>query len=218
MNTKILQYETNSAEATMLSVDALRQGELIIFPTETVYGIGADLFNKTSVQKIFDLKQRSAGKPLAAMVSSLKQVEGLCSDIPDAFYVLAEEFLPGPLTIILKVKTNSHKTIPDIVCGGMNTLGIRFPDCEPILRIIDEFGSPIASTSANFSGNPSFTNVNGLINNFDGLVKVIVDGGETKYGKESTVLSLVGAQIEILRVGVIDEASIRSALKRHGIN
>lgn len=208
MNTKILKITDPTAISETCEV--LRTSGVIVFPTETVYGIGADLYNESAVKRIFSIKNRPLNKPLSAHIGSLNSISELVEYIPDEFYVLSEKFLPGPLAIILK----KSKIVPNIVTAGLNTIGIRLPDFKPTIDLINEYGFPLVGTSVNISSQMSLNDVNEIYNEFKGDIDLIFDGGKPKYCKESTVISLVEDPPKIYRVGVIPPSEIEAVLKK----
>ncbi|MGA2298794.1 MAG: L-threonylcarbamoyladenylate synthase, partial [FCB group bacterium] len=195
MITKFFIVDATYKEALRNSVQLIRNGNIIIFPTETVYGIGADIYNVDSIKYLYLIKKRPINKPLGAYINSISMVENICEFIPESFYILAEKFLPGPLSIILK----KNKKISPIVTGGLETIAIRMPDNKFILDVLESFGNPLAGTSANISGNESAINAFQAKDFFEGKVSAIFDGGECKYGKESTLISLAGVHPKLLR-------------------
>ncbi|MCX7737766.1 MAG: L-threonylcarbamoyladenylate synthase [Candidatus Kapabacteria bacterium] len=208
MKTIILD-EYNYISNLNLSSDFLNKGEVIAFPTETVYGLGCDFFNESAVKKIFELKGRELHKPLTAHISDLKFVDQLAENIPDEFFLLAEKFLPGPLTIILR----KNKSVPDVVTEGTNTIGFRFPDNLIALDVIKHFGKPLAATSANLSGQSPAIEIKDIINNFNNKIPLIIDGGLTIHQIASTVIDLSNNKFYILREGAISKSVIETVLK-----
>ncbi len=184
-------------------------GQTFIFPTETVYGLGACIFDEVAIKRIYEIKGRDFSKPLAAHLGAFEDVELLCEEVPDIFYILAEHFLPGPLSIVLpKVSQN----VPKIVTSAMDTIAIRFPDNRIFRELIAKIGKPMAATSANISGEEaptSFSEVNPLILQ---QVNTAIDGGECSYKLASTVLSVVDKP-KILRAGAIDILEIEEVIK-----
>ncbi|PKL85965.1 MAG: threonylcarbamoyl-AMP synthase [Ignavibacteriae bacterium HGW-Ignavibacteriae-1] len=187
--------------------ETILAGHPIVFPTETVYGLGASIYDLAAIDKIFEIKGREKSNPLAAHVCSIDQVEMLCEDIPILFYKLAETFLPGPLAIIMK----RSDAVNPVVSSGLPTLSIRYPSNELCLELIRMVGSPLAATSANLSGEKSATNANQAYTSLNGRTKIILDGGETQYRMESTIISIVD-EPKILRVGAISPDEIKRVL------
>ena len=176
----------------------LREGGLVVFPTETVYGLGANAFDEKAVEKIFKAKGRPQDNPLIVHISSLEQVKELAVDIPDSFYKLAQKFMPGPLTIILK---KSDK-VPYVVTAGGETVGIRMPK-NPYTRELIEKSFPLAAPSANRSKHISPTTARHVFEDLNGEVELILDDGPCEVGIESTVLDLTVDVPTILRPGAV---------------
>lgn len=204
IRTEILNGNSNLNNAA----EILHSGGIVAFPTETVYGIGAAISNMEAVIKIFQIKRRPLNNPLAAHISDLKQVEELCLEIPDAFYKLAEKFLPGALSIVLK----KNSTVNPIITANLDTIGIRFPDDLTALRLISLLGEPIAATSANISGNPPFTSAKDILIEFNGQIDAVVDDGISRLGIASTVISLATETPFLIRKGAIDIQEIEEVL------
>jgi len=176
----------------------LREGGLVVFPTETVYGLGANAFDEKAVEKIFKAKGRPQDNPLIVHISSLEQVKELAVDIPDAFYKLAQKFMPGPLTVILK---KSDK-VPYVVTAGGETVGIRMPK-NPYTRELIAKSFPLAAPSANRSKHISPTTAQHVFEDLNGEVELILDDGPCEVGIESTVLDLTVDVPTILRPGAV---------------
>jgi len=190
-----------------LAAEYLRKGELVAFPTETVYGLGAPIFNPEACAKIYLAKGRPSDNPLIAHISSLDQIDQIAREIPPEFFLLAKAFFPGPLTVVLK----KHPAVPSIVSGGLDTIAVRMPS-HPIARqLISALGQPIVAPSANLSGKPSSTTADHVMADFEGKIGAVIDGGATEYGIESTVVSLVGKPC-LLRLGAIPKAQIEQIL------
>ena len=180
------------------AVELIKSGELVVFPTETVYGLGANAFDAVAVAKIFEAKGRPQDNPLIVHISSLKQVDDIAVDIPEAFYILAARFMPGPLTVILK----KGDKIPSIVTACGDTVGIRMPD-NIYARELIEGSYPLAAPSANRSKHISPTLAEHVQEDIGDSVKLIMDDGPCKVGIESTVLDLTSDIPTILRPGAV---------------
>ena len=154
----------------------IRQGGIGIFPTETVYGIGADCFNIDAVQKIFEIKKRSKEKALSVLISNLSMVDELAQNISEKERKIMEKFFPGPITIIL----NKSSKVPNIVTAGKDTIGIRVPENKIALSLIEEVGRPLATPSANISGKPSGIEYEQIIKDFKGKIDFFIDSGKSK--------------------------------------
>jgi Sua5/YciO/YrdC/YwlC family protein len=198
------QAEKNFLKA----VELLKRGEVVAFPTETVYGLGACLFNEGAIKKIFAIKKRPSDNPLIAHIGDLEDVEQLAIDIPEAFYLLSNRFWPGPLTIVLKKRPN----VPMLASAGQPTIAIRMPAHPLALRLIRAVGEPLVAPSANLSGRPSPTLAADVREDLKDDTLLILDGGECSIGIESTVISLINSPPVILRPGSISQQELESAL------
>lgn len=182
----------------------IQEGGIVIFPTETVYGIGVNGLNETAIKKLYEVKQRPINKPISLLVNSIEMIEKVAKDITEIEYDLIKRFLPGPLTIVLKKKD----IVPDIVTAGFDTIGIRMPENEIALKLIEYAGVPIATPSANISGRPSGTNLKAIMKDFNDKVDYFIDGGISKIGVASTIVQVVNDNPYILRKGKISEEQI----------
>jgi L-threonylcarbamoyladenylate synthase len=189
------------------AAEVIKHGGLVAFPTETVYGLGADAFNAMSVAKIFETKKRPFFDPLIVHISSIDDLPKLTSETYDSVFLLAEKFWPGPLTIVLPKAAE----VPDIVTAGLDTVGIRMPDHKVALDLIRESGSPIAAPSANRFGCISPTSADHVIKQLS-EIDYVLDGGRTTIGIESTVILLKGNQIKVLRHGAVTSEEILKAI------
>ncbi|MDQ1267019.1 MAG: L-threonylcarbamoyladenylate synthase [Bacteroidota bacterium] len=210
MLTKLLKVEDNREHAINEAVSILKNSEIIVFPTETVYGIGCSIYDELSINRIYEIKGRSAEKPLAAHVSSIDMIKDICQDLPDAFFALADKFLPGALSVILNAKSK----LPESIRKKNNTVSVRYPDNEITLEIINKLGEPLAATSANISGMPSSRNASEADAYFNGVIAAIIDGGACRFGIESTILSLTDDSPKVLREGFIKIQDIENVLNR----
>lgn len=180
-----------------IGASAIKKGGLVAFPTETVYGLGADAFNAKAVARIFNAKERPADNPIIVHISCKEDVHKLARDVPDAAKKLMRRFWPGPLTMILK----RSPAVPDITVVGLDTVAIRMPSNEVALALIRESGTALAAPSANRAGKPSPTTAQHVIDDLAGRIDVVLDGGPTKVGVESTVVDLTTRVPQILRPG-----------------
>ena len=204
MMTKILQP---TKENLLQAAELIRRGELVAFPTETVYGLGANGLNVEARKKIFAAKGRPSDKPLSLHVASLEMVERVAK-ISSTAEKLFAAFCPGALTIILP----KNKIIPDFVTGGLSSVGIRFPANDVALRLIKLSGVPIAAPSANLSGKVPPKTAQEVLENLSGRVEMILDGGACQFGISSTIIDLT-AEPKILRHGAISAEKIWEVLK-----
>ena len=196
-------------EDLTIAAENIKKGNLVLFPTETVYGIGANGLNSDAVKKIFIAKGRASDNPLILHVSSIKMVDSIAKDITPLERQLMEAFFPGPLTIILKRKDN----VPDIVTASLDTVGIRMPSNKIAHDLIELASVPIAAPSANISGRPSGTNINDIFEELNNKVDYIIDGGDTEIGLESTVIRVINNVIHILRPGKITKKDLEKYAK-----
>jgi len=181
------------------AAELIKQGKIVVFPTETVYGIGTNGLNENAVKRLFEVKQRPLNKPISLLVSNMEMVELIAKDITETEYKIMEKFLPGPLTIILKKKD----IVPDIVTAGQDTVGVRMPSGEIARKLVEMAGVPIAAPSANISGEPSGTNLQNIKKYFEGNVDFYIDGGESELGFASTIVQVIDGKPQILRQGNI---------------
>src|SRR5690625_3488927 len=186
----------------------LQSGEVVAFPTETVYGLGADAMNDTAVKKIFQAKGRPADNPLIVHVATKKQLAELVKFIPEYVEKLIEQFSPGPITYVLK----SNGKVATTVTGGLDTVGIRIPDHPVALQLLQVCNVPLAAPSANIYGKPSPTSADHVLDDMDGKIAGIIDGGSSKGGIESTVVDCTREQPTILRLGGIPVTKIEDVI------
>ena len=177
----------------------LREGGLVAFPTETVYGLGGDGLQETAAARIYAAKGRPSDNPLILHIAEVSDIEKLAVDIPELAYRLAEKFWPGPMTMILK----KGPIVPYATTGGLDTVAIRMPSDEIAREIIKASGTYIAAPSANLSGRPSPTKAKHVIEDLSGRIEMIVDGGDSDIGLESSIIDLSGDVPMILRPGYI---------------
>lgn len=197
-------HEADIQEAASI----LRSGGLVALPTETVYGLGANALDAAAVRRIYEAKGRPSNNPLIIHVPSSGWLERYCVDVPKQAYSLAERFWPGPLTMILRAKS----IIPQATTGGLDTVAVRCPAHPVALAIIRSAGVPIAAPSANASGRPSCTCVRHVLEDMDGKIEGIVDGGESTVGVESTILDLTGDRPCLLRPGGLPREALEAVL------
>lgn len=186
----------------------IREGNVVAFPTETVYGLGASAFDARAVARIFELKARPRFDPLIVHIASLTEVESLAASIPRAARKLAEQFWPGPLTLVLP----KHPIVPDIVTAGLPSVAIRQPDHPVALALIRAAGVPIAAPSANQFGRTSPTTAAHVDEQFGEQLELILDGGSCRVGVESTIVSFVEPTPVLLRPGGVPLEDIEAAI------
>ena len=189
--------------------EIIKNGGIVVFPTETVYGIGTNGLNKEAISRLYEVKQRPTSKPISLLVSSIDMVDMVARDITDMEYKLMDKFFPGPLTIILKKKSN----VPDNLTNNTDTVGIRMPDNIIAKKLIEYAKVPIATPSANISGKPSGTDINYIMENFKDKVDYYIDGGQSKLGIGSTIVKVENGYPLILREGSISKEQIFECLE-----
>ncbi|MDD7428445.1 MAG: L-threonylcarbamoyladenylate synthase, partial [Oscillospiraceae bacterium] len=205
----MFQTEMLSAEEKDLikAAELIKQGEVVGFPTETVYGLAGNALDPEAVAKIFAAKGRPADNPLIVHLADFSEITEYAEDIPDSAYKLAEIFCPGPITMVVKKKD----IIPDITSGGLDTVGIRVPVHKTAREFIRLCGVPIAAPSANLSGSPSPTSADHVFADMNGRIPAVIDGGNCPVGVESTVVSFEGNAVRILRPGFVSGEDIKNA-------
>jgi L-threonylcarbamoyladenylate synthase len=187
------------------AVDVLRAGGLVAFPTETVYGLGADASNPRALHRLFAVKGRPSDHPVIVHVARAAQLDDLARDVPDVAHTFAEAFWPGPLTLVVRRRNDR---VAAEATGGRDTVGIRVPD-HPVARaLLDAFGDGIAAPSANRFGRVSPTTAQHVRDDLDGDVDIVLDGGACTVGVESTIVDVTGAEPVVLRIGAIDEEQL----------
>ncbi|MEZ6242195.1 MAG: L-threonylcarbamoyladenylate synthase [Phycisphaerales bacterium] len=190
--------------------ERIRAGGLVAFPTETVYGLGADAFNEDAVRRVFELKGRPAGNPLIVHVDGAEMAGRVVREWTDEAQRLADVFWPGPLTLVLE----KGERVPSVVTGGGATVGVRCPDHPLTLALISACGTPLVGPSANPSGRVSPTTADHVREAFEASDVLTLDGGACRAGIESTVLDLTTTPARVLRLGVIGAERIQAALGR----
>lgn len=198
-----LKEEYNEERIKEAAQDILN-GELVIFPTETVYGIGANALNDDACKNIFKAKGRAGDNPLIVHVNNVDMIKKLVEEPNEIEKKLIKSFCPGPFTLIFKAKN----IIPKSVTAGLDTVGIRMPSNKIASKLIEYAGVPIAAPSANVSGRPSGTKIDDILKEFDGKVSTIIDDGMVDIGLESTVVRVIDNKVRILRPGKITKENI----------
>ena len=205
METKILK-ENQIIEAAKI----IQEGGLVAFPTETVYGLGANALDEEAVAKVYEAKGRPSDNPMIVHIARASDIGQLTPMLSSTIIALIDNFWPGPLTLVVKRKPG----VPDRTTGGLDTVGVRMPDSKLALDLINYAGCPIAAPSANLSGKPSPTRVEDVIEDLNGKVEAILEGPACRVGIESTVLDVTGDVPTILRPGVITKEHIEAAIGR----
>lgn len=205
MNTLILKPDIGNIKK---AAAILKRGGLVAFPTETVYGLGANALNPEAVLKVYEAKGRPSDNPMIVHIADISELKTLAVDIDRQAETLASHFWPGPLTMIF----NKKETVPLTTTGGLNTIAVRMPKNDTALSLIREAAVPIAAPSANISGKPSPTSAKHVVTDLDGKIDVILTGGDCDVGIESTVIDLTSEGPAILRPGIITREDIEDCL------
>ena len=206
MQTRVICAGT--PDCAQIAAELLKQGELVALPTETVYGLGADGLNPSAVAKIFQVKGRPQDNPLILHIADKAQLAGLCHHVPESAYRLADKFWPGPLTMVLPARN----IVPKCTTAGLPTVAIRCPDSAITREIIRLAGVPVAAPSANISGKPSTTTAQHVLDDHNGKLPLIVDGGACRVGVESTIVDLTEDRPRLLRPGGITPEQLTEVL------
>jgi len=208
--TRVLKTDKHRPSKKVLQEAAtiLKSGGLVAFPTETVYGLGADAFNKEATLKIFMAKKRPPDNPVIVHVSSMEMLRSVSPSVPRRVEKLIGELWPGPLTIVVP----RSPRVPSTVSAGLETVAVRMPAHNVALGLIECLGSPVAAPSANLSGRPSPTNAEDVYEDLNGEIDMIIDAGETFIGVESTVIEVTESKAVILRPGPIPVEILRKYL------
>ena len=204
---KIVKVDPEKPDGEIIrkAAEVLEIGGVVVYPTETLYGLGANVFDVNAVQRVFEIKGRDLKKPSSVAFRNLEQAKKFLEFTPAA-EKLARKFLPGPLTIILNSKIEF-----DVFLGG-NKVSVRIPDNKVTQAILDEIKFPITATSANLSGGKEPVEVKDAVEQIGDKVDLILDGGRCKYGKPSTVVDCTTSEIQIVREGVISKEKLHTEL------
>ena len=202
------------ARGITAAVDALRRGEVVGLPTETVYGLAADATNDDALRRVFAVKGRPMAHPLIVHIAEVSQLDDLASEVSDACRVLVEHAWPGPLTVVVRAKGSVSR----VATGGRDTVAVRLPAHPAARAIIEQLGRPIAAPSANRFGHVSPTSARHVADDLGDDVDVIVDGGECEVGVESTIVDCTLDNPEILRPGAITAEDVRRLLEDRGVS
>lgn len=206
---KTILIDSSDDKAIKDAAEHLRNGEVIGFPTETVYGLGCDGRNGEAVKKVFEAKGRPADNPLICHIGDKSQIKDIVSEITPLAQKLIDAFMPGPITLVMK-KSDS---ISDETTAGLDTVGVRMPSNTVANKFLKYAAVPVAAPSANLSGRPSPTSARSVLEDMDGYIYAIIDGGDSEFGLESTVVDCTGTEPVILRPGAVTKADIDSVLK-----
>lgn len=208
--TQVLTVNPDAPEPDVIeaAADVLRRGGLVAYPTETVYGLAASAFIVDTVARVFEAKHRPYSQALPVQIADKSDIETLARDLPLVAYRLIDDFFPGPLTLVLR----RLPTVSLTVTGGQNTIGLRMPDHPVALSVIRAFGAPVACPSANLTGRRSPMSAADVLEDLDGVIDLVLDGGPTEDRIASTVLDLTTQPARLLREGKITRAELLSYL------
>jgi L-threonylcarbamoyladenylate synthase len=210
MQTEIIKIDPHDIDKYKIikAAKLIADGELVAFPTETVYGLGADALKPAASEKIYAAKGRPSDNPLIVHISKFEDLVSIAKEVPESAKKLADRFWPGPLTMILQ----KNEKVPYETTGGLDTVAIRMPNNDIALRLIEESGCLIAAPSANTSGRPSPTTASHVSEDLGGRIAMIIDGGPVGIGIESTIIDLTERQPMVLRPGYITGDMLEEAL------
>lgn len=197
-------------EGLYKAAEIIKTGGLVAFPTETVYGLGANGLDENAVPKIYEAKGRPSDNPLILHISEFDEIKNIVKEIPDVAFVLADEFWPGPLTMVFK----KSDIVPYRTTGGLESVAVRMPSNRIARELIKTAGVPVAAPSANSSGRPSPTKADHVLCDLDGKIDMVIDGGTVDIGLESTIVDVTGEVPVILRPGFITEEMLSEAIGR----
>ena len=198
---KIFNWKENIKEEELQEVEeTLKNGGIVIFPTDTVYGIGCNCFSTKAIKKIFDVKSRSEKKTINVLTDKIEKIENVTKNIKNEEKEIINKYMPGAVTVVL----DKNENVPDILTSGLNTIGVRIPDNKIALEILKKFENPLATTSVNISGDLPGVEISDFVKEFENKVDIIIDGGKTKIGFASTIVKVdESSKINILREGSI---------------
>lgn len=208
--TEVLQINPLAPEPDILARvgEILREGGLVAYPTETVYGLAASAFDSGSITRVFDAKGRPHGQPLPVQIAEAAEVETLARDIPQAARTLIADFFPGPLTLVLR----RQPAVSLLITGGGETIGLRMPDHLVALGVLRAFGGPLVCPSANLTGHRAAMSASDVLEDLDGRIDLILDGGPTTDRTPSTVLDVTTQPARLIREGKISRAELETYL------
>jgi L-threonylcarbamoyladenylate synthase len=196
------------ADAVRTVAHEIIHGRVIVYPTDTIYGIGADACNPDAVERVFKAKKRDSGKPILALVNSLEMAARLADSIPDKARALMEQLWPAPLTLVFKCSP----CLPQRLTGGTATIGIRYPDHRFCLEVLNVCNRPITSTSANVSGEEESVSIKEIAETFESDVDLIVDAGDLLSALPSTIVDVTGSKPKLVRAGAFPSEKLKPYL------
>ena len=198
----------SSPEALERAADLLRQGLVVAFPTDTVYGVGCDLWQPVAIERLYWTKQRPYEMAIPVLVAGLSAVRQVAQDLGEPFEILARRFWPGELTLIVP----RRKEVPDLLCAGGPTIAVRMPNHKLVLQLLMKLGGALAVTSANLSGRPAPCTADEVLSDLRGRIPLILDGGRCSGGVASTIIDCVAQPPILLRTGNLSLDTLRSVL------
>ncbi|MCE7741044.1 MAG: threonylcarbamoyl-AMP synthase [Candidatus Heimdallarchaeota archaeon] len=212
METEIIILNEDQLNLNKLrdAVNHVLDGHVVAFPTDTIYGLGCDVFNSDAVDVLYTIKERPKDKPINVLISEVNQVYDVAQNIKPVFFELAERFWPGGLTIVVE----KNSSVPDNVTSNLPSVGVRMPDSNIVQQMIKLAFTPIAATSANLSEQPDSKTAKTVLGYFEGKIPCIIDGGTTELGKPSTILDISGKTPKIIRSGVITGDELREIIPK----
>ena len=201
MKTKYFDWKNNVDESELNKIKEILDNDgVIIFPTDTVYGIACNCFSEKAIKKIFDIKKRPENKPINVLSNNLDKIKLVSRNINEKEEFLINKYMPGVLTIIL----DKNEKVSDILTAGLETIGVRIPKNNISLRILENVSYPLATTSANISGDSAGIKISDFLKEFDGVVDAIIDGGETDLKVASTIVRVESDnKLKIIREGTL---------------
>lgn len=215
MKTLVLKVDPSNPENGIVEQAgaAIRRGELVAFPTETVYGLGADAFNMEAVARIYEVKGRPENNPLPVQVARKEDIQKVAFEIPEIALRLVDKYFPGPLTLVLRASPN----LPYLVTAGTGKVGIRIPNHPVAQKLIKASGTPIVAPSANISGEPPPTSADEVLAYLDGRINILLDAGHTILKESSTVIDMTKTPPKIIREGSIRAKELADIFKEYSI-
>jgi len=208
MSTQTRVLRTDDPSALGQAIALLRSGELVAFPTDTVYGLGCDLWQEAAIVRLYRAKERPANLAIPVLVSSPEQVDQVATKVPEAFARVAERFWPGGLTIILR----RQERVPQLLCAGGDTIAVRMPDYALVRALANAMGGALATTSANLSGRPSPATADEVLADLQGRIPLLLDGGRCSAGVASSIIDLVSDPPRLLRAGPLSLEVLRECV------
>lgn len=201
MKTKYFDWKNNVDESELNKIKEILDNDgVIIFPTDTVYGIACNCFSEKAIKKVFDIKKRPENKPINVLSNNLDKIKLVSKNINEKEEFLIDKYMPGALTIIL----DKNEKVSDILTAGLDTIGVRIPKNNISLRILENVSYPLATTSANISGDSAGIKITDFLKEFDGVVDAIIDGGETDLKVASTIVRVESDnKLKIIREGTL---------------